>query len=686
MTNINLNSVANAIPDLSTGYFAAANAMWAYNARRDDASQSGTDGEMPVQRGDGGIIGFSDLLFESRADQGGERAAHRTRDAIADLKRYGAAAARDNQQTAKSYNSDAGGATRARRDGNPSAGYGQAGYGTQEAGGAAAQNRQAADHTERRGARDKGAPVSGERQGGGARGTDGQNARGSAVKNGTQGAAVYSGEDAKAANVAAVGAEAHPVAEAVSTDSDGAGRTHTVHADMARGSGGSAGGDQSFRAYAADAGLPGSDAAARRADYYDGAKSAQDGRSQTQQAQQAAQGAASAIGAELVGASEFSDMVSDITGESVLLNVVDASANQMAANEGIGGTGGTAWLDGVGQSLKGDETTLATETSEEISAYVDANSGEPDSADAAANGAAVGNASAAGEDMPGTRVAGAGAGAGGTAVGATGGAESRDALQGGAATEALQGAGGAIGEAGFGAGAHSQGGGTGRGDAAQTAAGTGVGSNASANASENASGGANTSTGVAAQAETNNAALSHNAAFASNGVQMNNGGGGGVFAGQIQRHAPAAFMPEFYENLAREAKIMLQGDKYEFMMQLKPESLGKVAMRILTENGVVSARFTVESEQARSALEENLGRLRDTFVEQGLDVQGFFVEVRQGGGREAHSDGADYNSNRYRAAARGAGDGVAAAALDAGRQAFLRNQYYDQQSSVHYTA
>jgi flagellar hook-length control protein FliK len=152
------------------------------------------------------------------------------------------------------------------------------------------------------------------------------------------------------------------------------------------------------------------------------------------------------------------------------------------------------------------------------------------------------------------------------------------------------------------------------------------------------------------------------------------------------RRPVSGYIPEFLKRVTQEAKLILDGEKNEFVMQLKPESLGKVTMRIVTEHGSVSARFTVESESARSGLEENLGQLKDALNAQGLHIQGCMVEVRQGREQASRSGGFAEGNGRVRKAGRASGENVGAAAPDAVMRAFLRNRYYEQQSSVHYTA
>ena len=162
--------------------------------------------------------------------------------------------------------------------------------------------------------------------------------------------------------------------------------------------------------------------------------------------------------------------------------------------------------------------------------------------------------------------------------------------------------------------------------------------------------------------------------------------GSDASAARIPKTTLTELIPEFYEDLSREAKIVLDGGKHEFLMQLKPDNLGKVIMRVMTENGLVSARFVVENEQARSALEENLAGLNEALGELGMNIRDCSVEVRNGGDQASGYQGLADAGRRNRKTNSTAGESGTAIVLDAGMRAFLRNRYYEQQSSVHFTA
>ncbi|RXT15118.1 flagellar hook-length control protein FliK [Ammoniphilus sp. CFH 90114] len=64
---------------------------------------------------------------------------------------------------------------------------------------------------------------------------------------------------------------------------------------------------------------------------------------------------------------------------------------------------------------------------------------------------------------------------------------------------------------------------------------------------------------------------------------------------------------------------------HEMILQLKPESLGKLDVKIQEQNGQLTARFVVESLTAKQAVEEQLVQLRQNLLSQGISVHNIEV-------------------------------------------------------------
>ncbi|RCX15516.1 flagellar hook-length control protein FliK [Anaerobacterium chartisolvens] len=100
---------------------------------------------------------------------------------------------------------------------------------------------------------------------------------------------------------------------------------------------------------------------------------------------------------------------------------------------------------------------------------------------------------------------------------------------------------------------------------------------------------------------------------------------------------------DILDQVVNKARVIISGEKSEMIMDLKPDSLGKLSLKIVTERGMVVAKFIAESQQVKEAIEANMQTLKDSLEKQGLSVQGFSVSVRQ----DAHKG--FYREDRYNA-------------------------------------
>ncbi|WP_265444737.1 flagellar hook-length control protein FliK [Acetivibrio straminisolvens] len=95
---------------------------------------------------------------------------------------------------------------------------------------------------------------------------------------------------------------------------------------------------------------------------------------------------------------------------------------------------------------------------------------------------------------------------------------------------------------------------------------------------------------------------------------------------------------EIVQQVVEKAKVVLSGDKSEMVIDLKPEHLGKLELKIVTERGMVIAKFVAENEQVKAALESNMNMLKESLEKQGFSVEGFSVTV---GDNKRREDGRD---------------------------------------------
>ena len=84
------------------------------------------------------------------------------------------------------------------------------------------------------------------------------------------------------------------------------------------------------------------------------------------------------------------------------------------------------------------------------------------------------------------------------------------------------------------------------------------------------------------------------------------------------------------EQIVRNARFSLRNGRSEFTVQLRPEHLGLLRMRlVLEENLGVRVEATVQNESTRQIIESNLPELRDSLSDLGVRVERFDVSVGQ---------------------------------------------------------
>ncbi len=91
---------------------------------------------------------------------------------------------------------------------------------------------------------------------------------------------------------------------------------------------------------------------------------------------------------------------------------------------------------------------------------------------------------------------------------------------------------------------------------------------------------------------------------------------------------------EILSQIIEKASVDMTNGKSEMSIELKPESLGRISLKVVTENGIVMAKFVAENEQVKEVLESNMHLLKDSLENQGMNVQGFSVSVRQDSNRQ----------------------------------------------------
>lgn len=101
---------------------------------------------------------------------------------------------------------------------------------------------------------------------------------------------------------------------------------------------------------------------------------------------------------------------------------------------------------------------------------------------------------------------------------------------------------------------------------------------------------------------------------------------------------------EIITQIVEKAKVTLTEDKSEMVIDLKPDHLGKLSLKVVTERGALVAKFIAESEQVKAAIESNMDNLKESLTKQGFSIQGFSVSVRQDS-RKSFDQGREFSQN-----------------------------------------
>lgn len=86
------------------------------------------------------------------------------------------------------------------------------------------------------------------------------------------------------------------------------------------------------------------------------------------------------------------------------------------------------------------------------------------------------------------------------------------------------------------------------------------------------------------------------------------------------------------ENIMRQImdhmQVQMDADTTELNMQLHPESLGTLQIRISAKEGIMTAQFTTTSETVKSVLEGQMIQLQQQFDQQNIKVEAIEVTVQ----------------------------------------------------------
>ncbi|SHJ91714.1 flagellar hook-length control protein FliK [Paramaledivibacter caminithermalis] len=92
-----------------------------------------------------------------------------------------------------------------------------------------------------------------------------------------------------------------------------------------------------------------------------------------------------------------------------------------------------------------------------------------------------------------------------------------------------------------------------------------------------------------------------------------------------------------FNQILEGAKVSISEDVSEMLLKLKPDNLGKMSMKIAVERGILVARFEVESQIVKEAIESNLEDLRNALSDKGFEIKEFNVSVNKDSDHQENS-------------------------------------------------
>ncbi len=95
---------------------------------------------------------------------------------------------------------------------------------------------------------------------------------------------------------------------------------------------------------------------------------------------------------------------------------------------------------------------------------------------------------------------------------------------------------------------------------------------------------------------------------------------------------------EIIDQIVTKVKVVLEDGKSQVEMKLNPEHLGKVGIKLVSENGTLKGTFTVENETVKHAVEQNLINLKAQLEESGIKIEKIEVALASTGEEKQFND------------------------------------------------
>ena len=107
----------------------------------------------------------------------------------------------------------------------------------------------------------------------------------------------------------------------------------------------------------------------------------------------------------------------------------------------------------------------------------------------------------------------------------------------------------------------------------------------------------------------------------------------------INTETIAIYRKDFANAVKDKVMVMINQKIQQVEIQLDPPEMGNIHVRVNLQNEQAAVQFIVQNQQAKDALEQNMGKLRDMLAENGVDVGDANIEQREA--KEQNSQGFD---------------------------------------------
>lgn len=163
-----------------------------------------------------------------------------------------------------------------------------------------------------------------------------------------------------------------------------------------------------------------------------------------------------------------------------------------------------------------------------------------------------------------------------------------------------------------------------------------------------------------------------------------------VHTAKVAFKMPHSLKPsELINQVVEQTKVVLGQDKTEMVIHLKPDHLGKLELKVVTEQGIVAAKFIAESQQVKEVIETNMQLLKDSLQKQGIAIDGVSVQVGKDPQNEYKQNS---NESRYNGTANRTGAKISAQVMTGSRGSILETlpdrlaQYSYDTNTINLTA